>query len=358
MKKKKNYIKIPTKSLFLYYVLNRRNRDIKNKKKYIYFFLNYFSLFKVFFLKIFKNTQYNKLIIKYNYATEDNIIITKNIFLINFYIFVLKIYNLYLLLVILNKNNLLLVKKKPSNNGSRWVKLYINFFKKNKKNNIIFLKNKSGRNISGKITTRHRKSINSFYLKTTTIFYSKILLVSSTFNLKRGFYPIMELMDFNKNFYYTPRIAGLGVGNFIKNFPLFLNDDITKFLGSNTTLNKLYLGFIFCNLKLLNNSKISTSSGSYCVLVLNDLNSSLVKIILPSGKTKILNGCNVCTIGRISNENKKNLNFGKAGFLNKLGIRPTVRGVAMNPVDHPHGGRTKTNSPEKSPWGWVTKYNK
>ena len=50
--------------------------------------------------------------------------------------------------------------------------------------------------------------------------------------------------------------------------------------------------------------------------------------------------------------------IGKAGRNRWLGVRPTVRGVAMNPVDHPHGGNTKTNSPEVSPWGWVAKRNK
>lgn len=47
--------------------------------------------------------------------------------------------------------------------------------------------------------------------------------------------------------------------------------------------------------------------------------------------------------------------MGKAGINRNFGIRPTVRGVAMNPVDHPHGGRTKTNSPELTPWNKIAK---
>ena len=53
-----------------------------------------------------------------------------------------------------------------------------------------------------------------------------------------------------------------------------------------------------------------------------------------------------------------NTNFGKAGNLKIVGRKPKVRGVAKNPVDSPHGGRTKTNKPEVSPWGWVAKHSK
>ena len=50
--------------------------------------------------------------------------------------------------------------------------------------------------------------------------------------------------------------------------------------------------------------------------------------------------------------------YGKAGYLKFKSKKPKNRGVARNPVDHPHGGNTKTNSPETSPWGWVAKRNK
>jgi large subunit ribosomal protein L2 len=62
-------------------------------------------------------------------------------------------------------------------------------------------------------------------------------------------------------------------------------------------------------------------------------------------------------LGRNSNYLNKYSVIGSAKWLSFFKKRPTVRGVAKNPVDHPHGGRTKTNNPEVSPWGWVTKYN-
>lgn len=70
---------------------------------------------------------------------------------------------------------------------------------------------------------------------------------------------------------------------------------------------------------------------------------------LPSGKEQKASLRSVAILGRNSNLQHKREVVGKAGANRKAGIRPTVRGVAMNPVDHPHGGRTKTSQPEVSP---------
>lgn len=67
---------------------------------------------------------------------------------------------------------------------------------------------------------------------------------------------------------------------------------------------------------------------------------------------------NIVTVGRASNIDNLNNFFSKAGYKRKLNYRPNVRGVAMNPVDNPHGGRTKTNSPELTPWGKIAKIGK
>ena len=61
------------------------------------------------------------------------------------------------------------------------------------------------------------------------------------------------------------------------------------------------------------------------------------------------------TIGEVGNSEYFLLNFGKAGSKRNLGIRPTVRGVAMNPIDHPHGGKTSGGRPSVTPWGKLTK---
>jgi large subunit ribosomal protein L2 len=75
----------------------------------------------------------------------------------------------------------------------------------------------------------------------------------------------------------------------------------------------------------------------------------LVKITLPSKQTKLVSGWNFVLVGRNAQQDFKYNRLGKAGINYLLGKKPKVRGVAKNPVDHPHGGRTKTNQPEVSP---------
>lgn len=79
---------------------------------------------------------------------------------------------------------------------------------------------------------------------------------------------------------------------------------------------------------------------------------------IPSNRYMIVVESSYVMLGRNSNVLPKGIWIGKAGINIKNGFRPTVRGVAKNPVDHPHGGRTKTNSPERTPWGRVAKFNK
>jgi len=76
---------------------------------------------------------------------------------------------------------------------------------------------------------------------------------------------------------------------------------------------------------------------------------------MPSGEIRKIKGDCLCTIGRASNPDKRHISLGKAGRSRHLGIRPTVRGTAMNPVDHPHGGGEGKQSiglrHPKTPWG-------
>ena len=76
--------------------------------------------------------------------------------------------------------------------------------------------------------------------------------------------------------------------------------------------------------------------------------------VLTSGEVRLVLSTCMCTIGAVSNQDNQNQNFGKAGRKRWLGIRPSVRGVAMNPVDHPHGGgegKTSGGRHPVSPWG-------
>ncbi len=101
---------------------------------------------------------------------------------------------------------------------------------------------------------------------------------------------------------------------------------------------------------------LSRSAGSSAQIMGQDQDYTLIK--LGSGETrKILSRCKA-TIGQVSNVDNKNQKIGKAGRSRWMGIRPTVRGVVMNPVDHPHGGgegKTSGGRNPVTPWGQGTR---
>ena len=100
-------------------------------------------------------------------------------------------------------------------------------------------------------------------------------------------------------------------------------------------------------------AQYSKSAGSYCQLL--QKNKFFCTIKLPSSKllNLPLNAC--ATIGGVSNSEFNKICIGKAGRNRLLNKRPSVRGIAMNPVDHPHGGRSNGGKPPVTPWGIPTK---
>jgi large subunit ribosomal protein L2 len=107
---------------------------------------------------------------------------------------------------------------------------------------------------------------------------------------------------------------------------------------------------IFFDLGLFNkNSSYIKASGTFSQILQINKDLNLILILLPSGNRKYVSMNYLCTLGRNNNIFKKFIVVGKAGLNRNKGRNVTVRGVAMNPIDHPHGGRTKTNKPEVSP---------
>jgi large subunit ribosomal protein L2 len=100
------------------------------------------------------------------------------------------------------------------------------------------------------------------------------------------------------------------------------------------------------------------AAGTFCIMFRINIDRGYCTIKIPSNKYFIVTETSYVMLGRNSNVLPKGIWIGKAGINIKKGFRPIVRGVAKNPVDHPHGGRTKSNSPERTPWGWVAKFNK
>lgn len=131
--------------------------------------------------------------------------------------------------------------------------------------------------------------------------------------------------------------------------------------GNAMPLKNIPVGTIVHNveLKVGKGGQLARSAGTYAQIVGRDL--GLVQVRLSSGELRVVNGECRATIGSVSNPDQKNISFGKAGRMRWMGIRPTVRGVAMNPVDHPHGGgegKTSGGRHPVTPWGIKTKGKK
>lgn len=145
-------------------------------------------------------------------------------------------------------------------------------------------------------------------------------------------------------------VNGSFIGDFFKNSFLPIKFFKNYTLGIHCFLYNLPVYAIFSNL-FLNKGKnqLALSAGTYCQLLELKRNLNLALVKLPSNLKKFVNYDSYCTTGRNSNINHKYEVYSKASFFIDLGRKPNVRGVAKNPVDHPHGGRTKTNQPEVSP---------
>jgi large subunit ribosomal protein L2 len=128
--------------------------------------------------------------------------------------------------------------------------------------------------------------------------------------------------------------------------------------GNAMPLKSIPVGTIIHNVEMkpMKGAQIARSAGCYVQLVGRD--TGYAQIRLSSGELRMVpDGC-IATIGAVSNPDNMNENSGKAGRSRWLGIRPTVRGVAMNPVDHPHGGgegRTSGGRHPVTPWGKKTR---
>ena len=125
-------------------------------------------------------------------------------------------------------------------------------------------------------------------------------------------------------------------------------------VGNSLPLRNIPVGFFVHNVELFpgQGSKFARSAGSAVQLLGKEGELAILK--MPSGETRtVLLDC-WATVGMLSNAEYRNITLGKAGRTRHRGIRPTVRGMAMNPIDHPHGGgegRSKSGSHPVTPWG-------
>ena len=128
--------------------------------------------------------------------------------------------------------------------------------------------------------------------------------------------------------------------------------------GNAMPLRNIPVGTIVHNVELKQGrgGQMARSAGTYLQLVGRDQGNALLR--MPSGEVRMVKAECMATIGAVSNPDQQNVSIGKAGRARWLGKRPTVRGITMNPVDHPHGGRTNGGRAWVTPWGKPTKGKK
>ena len=131
--------------------------------------------------------------------------------------------------------------------------------------------------------------------------------------------------------------------------------------GNSLPLSMIPLGLMVHCVELVpgQGAKVARSAGTEAQLMARD--GDTVTLKMSSGEVRIFSGRCRATVGTVGNKDWGSIQLGKAGRKRYLGIRPTVRGVAMNPVDHPMGGgegRTSGGSHPRSPWGQLAKGGK
>lgn len=217
------------------------------------------------------------------------------------------------------------------------------------------VKNRAGRNNRGRITVFHRGGGHKRLYREID-FRRKLsngVVVGLEYDPFRTAYIARVYNSDLKQFFYILAPQGLNVGATVYSGNL---SDIK--LGHSLSLRKVPIGSIVYNLSIgsQNTGKIGRAAGTYVQLVQKFKGYARVRIC--SGEQRLVPLDSQATLGVVSNENVKLINIGKAGRARWLNQRPHVRGVAMNPVDHPHGGgegKTSGGRPSVTPWGKPTK---
>lgn len=221
---------------------------------------------------------------------------------------------------------------------------------------LKIIKKSGGRNALGRITSRHRGGGHKRYYRIVDFKRDKIGVPAKVASIeydpnRSARIALLHYADGEKRYILAP--LNLSVGDEVMAGP---DADIKP--GNALPLQNIPLGTHIHNieLRLGKGGQIVRSAGTYAQLMAKEDRYALVK--LPSGEVRmVLLKCSA-TIGQLGNVNHENVDLGKAGRKRWTGRRPSVRGVAMNPVDHPMGGGEGRSSGGRhpcTPWGKPTK---
>ncbi|NNC36646.1 MAG: 50S ribosomal protein L2 [Hyphomonadaceae bacterium] len=218
------------------------------------------------------------------------------------------------------------------------------------------LKRKGGRNNMGRITTRHQGGGHKKSYRVVDFKRRKWDIPATVENLqydpnRTAFIALLKYKDGEKAYILAPQRLAAGD-------TVIAGASVDVKPGNAMPLRAMPVGTIIhaIEMKPGKGAQIARSAGTYAQLVGRD--GGYAQVRLKSGELRMIHQECVATVGAVSNPDHMNINLGKAGRKRWLGVRPTVRGVAMNPVDHPHGGgegRTSGGRHPVTPWGKPTK---
>lgn len=252
-----------------------------------------------------------------------------------------------------------ILKTKPTSPGRR-AQEYHSFEEITKtqpeKSLLARLKKTGGRNVHGRITSRHRGGGAKRHYRIIDFkrdkdgIPAKVSAIEYDPN-RSARIALLVYADGEKRYILAPR--EINVGDTIETGP---DADIKP--GNCLPLENIPLGTRIHNieLKIEKGGQVVRSAGAFARLMAKE--GKYAQVLLPSGEVRMVHMKCKATIGRVGNEKHADLKLGKAGRTRWLGRRPSVRGVAMNPVDHPMGGgegRSSGGRQPCSPWGIPSK---
>ena len=220
------------------------------------------------------------------------------------------------------------------------------------------LRKTGGRNNLGRVTVRHQGGGHKRLYRIIDFKRDKVGVPGKVMTVeydpnRSARISLVQYADGEKRYILWP--DGLTVGSTV-----LASADAEIRPGNVMSLKSIPLGTFVHNVEFRpgKGGQLIRAAGTYAQVLAKE--GTYVQLKMPSGEVrKIFSEC-MATIGQVGNVSHSNITIGKAGRSRWLGIRPTVRGVAMNPVDHPHGGgegRVKGNHPV-TPWGVSTKGHK
>lgn len=221
------------------------------------------------------------------------------------------------------------------------------------------LTKKGGRNNTGRITARRRGGGHKRLYRVVDFKRRKFDVAGTVERLeydpnRTAFIALITYEDGEQAYILAPQ--RLSVGD-----PVIAGEKTDVKPGNAMPLRSMPIGTIVHNVEMKagKGGQIARSAGTYVQLVGRD--GAYAQLKLSSGELRLVRGECMATVGAVSNPDHSNTNMGKAGRNRWMGKRPSVRGVVMNPVDHPHGGgegRTSGGRHPVTPWGKPTKGRK